>query len=359
MRSFFTLLLSIFLLNPVDAQHLKPGFDVGEYKELLKVSARFGDSSYFGKIAAPEHFNFVYRSGIVGLENCWDLWLSKDSVAVINIRGTTTDPVSWLANFYAAMVPAKGSLLLSKNDTFTYELATNPKAYVHVGWLLSTAFLSKDILPKMDSCYRKGIKDVIIMGHSQGGAIAFLFTAYVYRLQKNGLLPADIRFKTYCSAGPKPGNLFFAYDYEAMTQKGWAFNVVNAADWVPETPISIQTLHDFNETNPFINAKNVISKQKFPNRMIMRHVFNKLEKPTRKAQRNYQKFLGKHTSRFVKKHISEYVSPEYSPSNNYVRTGTTIVLMPDEEYYKLYPDSKENVFIHHFHPPYLYLAERY
>jgi len=49
-----------------------------------------------------------------------------------------------------------------------------------VGWLLSTAYLSKDILPKIDSMYKSGIKDFILMGHSQGGAINFLLTAHLY-----------------------------------------------------------------------------------------------------------------------------------------------------------------------------------
>jgi hypothetical protein len=51
-------------------------------------------------------------------------------------------------------------------------------------------------------------------------AISYLLTAYLYHLQKSGRLQADIRFKTYASAGPKPGNLYFAYQYEAMTKGG-------------------------------------------------------------------------------------------------------------------------------------------
>jgi hypothetical protein len=35
----------------------------------------------------------------MGLKYRWDLWISKDSIAVISVRGTTLDPVSWLANF--------------------------------------------------------------------------------------------------------------------------------------------------------------------------------------------------------------------------------------------------------------------
>ncbi len=350
----FTLVCSFTLFG----QKLKPGFDKAEYIELLKVSARFGDSAYVNAFPAPQQFKPVYRSPVVGLDNRWDLWTSPQSVAVISLRGTTANSVSWLSNFYAAMVPAKGEIQLNDNEKFTYELATNPRAAVHVGWLISTAFLSKDILPKLDSCYRAGIKDVIILGHSQGGAIGFLLTAYLNSLQKQARLPADIRFKTYCSAGPKPGNLYFAYEYEANTQNGWAYNVVNSADWVPEVPVSIQTVNDFNTTNPFSGAPGLIKKQKLPQRIVLKHVYNSLSKPALKAQKNYQKYLGKIASNTVKKNLNGYLPPEYYDSNHYVRTGNTIVLLADSAYFKKYPDSKEKIFTHHFHPPYLYLANQ-
>ncbi|MDJ1506186.1 lipase family protein [Xanthocytophaga agilis] len=359
-RAFTNSIVLIFIILTTSyAQVLKPGFDKEEYMELMKVSARFGDTTYSNAIAKPQQYDFVYRSPVIGLENRWDLWVNKQhSVGVISIRGTAASSVSWLANFYSAMVPAKGELEISAKEKFVYELASNPKAAVHVGWLVSTAFLSKDILPKIDSCYKKGIKDMLIMGHSQGGGIAYLMTAYLYSLQKNKQLPEDIRFKTYCSAGPKPGNLFFAYEYEAMTQNGWAYNVVNSADWVPEVPLSVQTIYDFNTTNLFANARGIIRKQKFFQRIALNYMYNRLSKPSLKAQKRYQNYLGKMAYKLVKKNLNGYISPEYYSSNNYVRTGSIIVLLADEEYYKVYPDSKDKVFVHHFHGPYMYLTEK-
>jgi hypothetical protein len=49
---------------------------------------------------------------------------------VINLRGTTLNAVGWLENFYAAMVPARGELQVTKEYTFKYDLAANPKAAV-------------------------------------------------------------------------------------------------------------------------------------------------------------------------------------------------------------------------------------
>ncbi|MBI3133059.1 MAG: lipase family protein [Bacteroidetes bacterium] len=343
----------------VTAGELKPGFDKEEYRELMLISARTtAEEEYYSKFPEPTRFKMIYQSPVIGLDNLWDLWKDDKNVAAISIRGTTTRAESWLVNLYAAMVPAKGKLEISANHTFDYELAANPRAAVHVGWLLSTAYLSQDILPKINELYNNGTREFLIMGHSQGGAIAFLLTAYLKNLQRNKKLADDIVFKTYCSAGPKPGNLYFAYDYEAAVQGGWAYNVVNAADWVPETPMSIQTVDDFNTTNPFKNARSAIKKQKFPQNLVLKHIYKKLDKPTRKAQNAYEKYLGEMTSKLIRSNIPEYISPDYYKSNHYVRTGNTIVLMPDAEYYAKYPDGSEQIFIHHFHEPYLFLLDR-
>ncbi len=356
-------ILIIILLTALTAagygQPLKPGFNKQEYMEMMYISARTGgDSAYEAQFPAPQDYRMIYQSPVMGLENLWDLWVSPGGKAVISLRGTVQKPDSWLQNFYAAMVPARGEIKLSNKETFTYQLTEDPRAAVHIGWLVGMAFLAKDIVPKIDSLYKSGTKDFLIVGHSQGGGIAYLLTAYVYSLQKQNKLPADLRFKTYCSAGPKPGNLYFAYAYEALTQNGWAYNIINAADWVPEVPVTIQTLDDFNKTNPFALAPGIIKKQKFPQNLMLRHVYNKLNKPAREAQKNYEKYLGSMTSKMVFKQIKDLKVPKYYHSNHYVRTGTSIILKPDEAYYKEFPEDSTQIFRHHLHKPYLYLAQK-
>ena len=353
------ILLSLLLCITLSAQQLKPGFDKEEYRDLMHISARTtANPNYFKDFPESTSFKMLYQSEAIGLDNLWDLWKNDKQVAVISIRGTTLKPESWLANFYAAMVPAKGSLKLNDDEIFNYQLAKNPKAAVHIGWLVSTAFLSKEIVPKIDSLYKTGTKEFLIMGHSQGGAIAYLMTSYLYNLQQLGQLPIDIKFKTYCSAAPKPGNLYYAYEYEAMTQGGWAYNVVNAADWVPEVPMSIQTLKDFNNVNPFTNAKEMIKKQKFPKNLVLKYVYNQLDKPTSKAQRNYEKYLGGVASKIIKENISGFDVPLYYSSNHYVRTGATIVLQPDDEYALKFPEAENDLFPHHLHAQYLMLLDK-
>lgn len=352
-------LILLLLISSTASAQLKPGFDKAECEDLMKLALYYLDTVYTGDIPPQEKFKFVYRSPVVGLDNLWDLWIGNNSkTAIISIRGTTLNSISWLANFYAAMVPAKGELQLGENDKFSYDLADNPKAAVHVGWLVSMAFLSRDIVPKMDSLYKDGYRDFIIAGHSQGAAISYLMRSYIHSMQKQNILPSDFRIKTYSSAAPKPGNLYYAYDYEALTANGWGFTIVNSADWVPETPISIQTLNDFNTTNPFVNIKPIIKKQKFPKNLFVKYAYNRMYKPPIKAQRNYQKYLGGMVSKFIKSHLPGFQPPAYYPSNNYMRTGSMIVLNAGQDYYAKFPDDPKTIFVHHGIAAYLYLADQ-
>jgi hypothetical protein len=338
---------------------LKPGFDKLEYIEMLKITAHQMDTPWTNiTIPYPEKCKMVYRSAVTGLDNRWDLWMMQDSIAVISIRGTTRSQTSWMENFYAAMVPAIGSIQMSDHFQFNYHLADNPRAAVHIGWLIGTAFLSQDILPKIDSLYKKGIKQMIILGHSQGGALAYLMSSHISQLQKTNQIPSDIRFKTYCSAAPRPGNLFYAYEYEKMVSDGWGFNVVNTADWVVQTPLSIQALTDFNTTNPFTNVSEVINKQPFPKNWAMKYAYNKLNNVSKRGNRRYEKYLGKMVGKVIQKSLPGYVAPEYAKTFEYVRVGPTVVLIADENYFKLFPDNPDKVFIHHFIAPYLYLANQ-
>lgn len=347
------------------SQYLQAGFDKAEYIETLKINQKVhldtiqwqGDTA----VPAPELYHLDYRSPKIAFDNTWDLWIHNEKpVALIASRGTIATAASFLANFYAAMIPAKGQLALDTSLTFDYELADNPDAAVHVGWLVAMAYMSSGIIQKVDSCYKAGIKDFILTGHSQGGSITFLLNAYVHSLQKVHKLPADIRFKTYCSAAPKPGNLFFAHYYEYINSGGWAFNVVNTADWVPDVPFSVQTIDDFTAVNPFTNAKAIIKKQKFPGNLVLKHVYNKLSKPGKRAQKNYQRYLGKMVSKAVQKQLPAFRLPQYYKSNYYVRTGNTIVLYADSVYFERYNStgSGANIWQHHFPANYLYLAEK-
>ncbi len=350
----------LFISVTASSQQLKPGFDKKEYLQLLFAYSRWGDSTFYKTIPESKIYkkkNRKYRSEEVGLENSWEMY-ETPTQSVISIRGTTSNQISWMSNFYAAMIPATGKIQLNDSLCFDYHFADNPNAAVHVGWTLATGYLIRDIVEKIKQSYAKGKRDFIVFGHSQGAGIAYLVTSQLLYYKRTGVLPADIQLKTYCSAAPKPGNLYFAYDYETATQAGWSYSIINPLDWVPELPISIQTLTDFNATNPFKNAKKMIRKLPFPKNLIMAYMHNQLSKYNRKAVKKYQLFLGKIASRMVSKQLKGYKSPKYYESNNYVRTGNMIILKPDAEYMAKFPDNDSTLFVHHGIKAYIMLAQK-
>lgn len=359
----FSFLFVVFTLFSITllAQDLKPGFDPSEFIEVLHMSGTKVDSiKRANKTPQQGHYHLAYTSPVVGLDNCWHLWLKDDNkTMLINLRGTTGTLTSWLENFYAAMIPATGTLKISDSNVFDYKFAADPKAMVHVGWAVGVGSLMPTIEQKIHEYYARGVRQIIITGHSQGAGLAFLLRSYIYYQQQANMLPRDLVIKTYCSAAPKPGNQYYAYDYEFITRDGWGYTIVNAADWVPEVPFAVQTVNDFNVLNPFTNARKLLRKQKkFFVRLFLLHAFNQLDKPTRKAQRHFEKYLGRAAGKMTKKYMPGYQPPAYTNSNNFVRAGSPVILQPDDDYYNHFTNNTTNIFMHHHHNAYFYLMKK-
>lgn len=336
---------------------LQPGFDALEYEQALMANFKYTDSFAQQKsLEARNGFKSVYESPEMGLKNQWSLWVhDQRKVALISLRGTVPNPVSWLANVYAAMIPAQGVLQLDEKTQFTYKLAADSAAQVHVGWTVALAYLAPDIGREVNKLYQSGYRDFIVMGHSQGGALAFLVSSY---LHYHAEMPKDIQLKTYCSAAPKPGNLYFAYDFEYWNRGGWAYRVVSRVDWVPEVPFSVQQLSDFNALNPFRDIKPALSKQGALQRWYLMGAYRKLDRGTRKAADRFQHYLGDVVGEQVKKTLPDLTKPGFVDGNNYSVAGDAIVLMPDEQYHRTFVDNGKNVFLHHMGDAYLFLLNK-
>lgn len=340
---------------------LKPGFDAEEYIGLFSLTP---EGSMMPDRAEKRHidsiYKFKYQSPEVGFNNQWSYYVRNDQVGIITIRGTVGNKESWLANFYAAMIPAMGTLQISDTTKFGYKLSRDTNANVHVGWTVGMAFLAPDIVRMVNDQYAKGIRSFLIFGHSQGGAIAYLLTSYLYYLKEGNSIPHDIQFKTYCSAAPKPGNMNYAYDFEFLTRNGWAFTIINAYDWVPESPYTVQRMQDMNSVNPLIHTKDGLKKTKWYMRLIGNKFYNKVNRKTTDVQKMYTNLFGNRLYNVsVKKSLKGFQKPTYAPSSNFMRAGTPIVLMPDNDYKKRFSDTTANYFIHHSFQAYYFLIKKY
>ncbi len=362
-KNIFAIVFLILIQTlPAQSQQLKPGFDPGEYLDLLQVcETTHKDSIVPGKTSGSIlQYELIYRSPEMGLKNRWEYWLREDGIGVISIRGTVQHPTSWMENFYAAQVAATGSLQLNDSTVFNYQLAKDTRASVHVGWTIGLAYLGPDIKRVITQMKEeKNTYQFIIMGHSQGGALAFLVTSYLHYLTEKKELPAGLIFKSYCSAAPKPGNMYYAYDFDFITRDAKAFTIVNTADWVPESPFTVQTLGDFSSGNPFSDISALLGSQKTVVRWYLKSMYNKMDKGTQKAQRRLDKYLGHKVYSQVKKVLPGFREPEYAATSNYMRAGIPIVLQPDAEYNSAFPDDPKKTFLHHLFKPYEMLIKKY
>ncbi len=358
-KRIVVVMLTAFACAVAKAQ-LKPGFDKEEYAECLRMASHMDsirvDSQYLS--SKPQRFTRTYASAERGFDNEWELWEDRGSgLTAILLRATVSTNISWTANFNAGMVRAQGTCHIGKD--VHYDLCPDSTALTHAGWTACLAYMQEDILHKIDSCYATGKRDFLIAGHSQGGALSFLATAMLRRAQQKGRIASDIRFKTYCSAAPKPGDYVFAMHYEHMTRGGWSFNIINADDWVPETPLSVQRVSDFRPTNPFTQIEELMSGASLSTRIKIRFLMRKLTKPTNRAVKNLTKYLGKTVGEMLKSQRVEFDTPIYENVANFVRTGQTIVLMPTEKYYIRHPHKATDAFEHHQYNAYEELIDEY
>lgn len=336
----------------------RPGFDAQECEEMFQLNFAFLDTVRSNPFPGfLDGYTIHYRSHVVGLDNSADIWLRQDSVAVIMLRGTTANMGSILEDFYCAMMPARGKVTLSKEKQFDYQLATDERAAVHAGFLIGFAYLADDIQPKLNALYAKGYRKFIVGGHSQGGALCYYVSAWLMQLRAAGTYK-DIQVKTYASAAPKMGNMYFAYDYDNANRSEWSFSIVNTSDPVPEMPFTTQQVDiDMNEPNPILNLQKRFSDLPFLKRIVLNNAFNKMKKRAQKSSEAYQKYLGNYVGDFIKKSLPEMVLPQPVKTTYFVRPGVPITLSVNQAYWDQYKDGPK--YFHHGLDPYRFLLRQY
>jgi len=338
--------------------NLKPGFDASECEDIFKLNFAFLDT-----VRTNEFLGFVdghtihYRSASVGLDNSADLWIRQDSTVVIMLRGTTANMGSILEDFYCAMVPAQGTITLGQDKTFDYQLADDPRAAVHAGFLIGFAYLAQDLRPLIDELYARGYRGYLIGGHSQGGAISYYVSAWLMQLRKKGIY-RDIHVKTYASAPPKMGNMYFAYDYDNANRSQWSFSIVNTADPIPEMPFTTQQVDiDMNEPNPILNLMQRFDDLPLFKRLVLKSAFKKMRRKAKQSSDAYQKYLGRYLGDIIHRSLPEMKLPQVVPTTYFVRPGVPIVLSANAAYGDYFKDAPK--YFHHGVDPYRFLLRQY
>lgn len=300
---------------------LEPGFKKEEARDMIAIcnSFTFLDLYNSDEEILPPHYTKRYTSGVFGMDNKYQIYQNGD-VAVINLRGSTDKKISWLENIYSAMIPAKGIIEIP-GEKIEYCFAKDTSAAVHGGYALGIAYISKDILYHINGLHREGIDSFIITGHSQGGALANLLRAYLQNLSP-GKIPNAITFKTYAFAAPMVGNKAFAEEYNSrFCVNNTSFNLVNAADPIPQFPLSYNetiSITDHLKTLLF-DKESFDFKDVLSNRMAI--LFE--DKLINLAQR-----LSTSASAQIAKDLGPAVMPGYVRDINYQKLGNRVELKP-------------------------------
>tara|TARA_R110002049_G_scaffold107088_4_gene254730 strand:+ start:131 stop:1300 length:1170 start_codon:yes stop_codon:yes gene_type:complete len=235
------LLTIIFLLQTIVLfGQLKPGFNVNEAKSTIAMCNSFNFVKQFNSANSiiPEGFNLSYTSDVMSMDNKFEIY-ENGNIGIINYRGSTNKVISWVENCYSAMIPASGTITIDGEQS-EYTFSNEQEAAVHAGYGLTIVVLSKTLKEQISALNSKGIYNIIITGHSQGGALATLTRAYLENLP-NRALSSKNTFKTYAYAQPMSGNKEFAIDYNnRFSEKGTSYSIINPNDPVPYMPFNYE-----------------------------------------------------------------------------------------------------------------------
>ena len=239
-KSIRVIIFFSFALSNISTAQIREGFDPEEAKSLIAICNSFTFIDLFGSdtLIIPGNYRKVFTSEVIGLDNLFQVYESNN-IGVINFRGSTTETSSWLENFYSAMIPAEGIIKINGNN-HPYKFANDTSAAVHSGYALAVVLLSPVIIEQIKELNAKGIYQIYITGHSQGGALAHMIRAYLANLQEGDISSINT-FKTYSFANPMCGNEEFSIEYnELFVERNMSYSVINPADLVTKMPMHFQ-----------------------------------------------------------------------------------------------------------------------
>jgi hypothetical protein len=326
MRVFITIIVALHSL--VSFGQLQPGFNANEATYTIGMCNSFNFLKQYGTRDSiiPEQFNLSYTSDILSMDNKFEVY-ENGKTGVINYRGSTDKVISWVENFYSAMIPAQGKITI-KEISHEYRFSQDSIAAVHAGYALTIVILSEKIKEQIKGLNGKGIHDIIITGHSQGGALATMTRAYLENLPE-GELSSKNKYKTYAYAQPMSGNKEFAYEYNSLfSDEGTSYSIVNPKDPVPYLPFNYE-------------EDKLVTKDKIKNWLFGDEAFNakKLGQDAfiRLFERGITGYV-KGTNALINKIIGlkfgSVVMPEFVADINYYPTGD-IQEIPEFEYPKV------------------------
>ncbi len=252
---------------------LQGGFSKQEALDQLNISWQSDIAHATGDFPAPpplDNWELLKQSekNIPPFNSFWQVWkytgsdVSGDTVRLsVAFRGTTLNVFSIEADLLALMFSARGV----KGNKGAYDFVgyntaglppeksvTLTRSAVHIGFALTaiSCVENSDLLETLQGAVGDKRCELFITGHSQGAAVATLFHSLLaYNVPS--FAPGKATIKSYVFAQPKPGNDYYAYDLAMMCGNKGMFHTVNSTlDFVPQVPLTIQSLYDVDVKPP-------------------------------------------------------------------------------------------------------------
>jgi triacylglycerol lipase len=325
----YKLNISIFIvmISLTTWGQLTPGFDKHEAVDMIAIcnSYTFIDLYQDDTPIIPTGYKKVFTSKVMGLDNQYQIY-TKGNVGVINLRGSTNKISSWLENCYSVMIPSKGVIEIS-GVSHKYNYGEGIKTAVHGGYALAITYLAAGIIDQIEILNKNNINNIIITGHSQGGALAQLLRAYLEHEPKTTINT----FKTYAFAAPMVGNHYFSTYYNSTIAAGTSFNITNPADLIPTLPLTYNDSTLFKKediTTLLFDPKSFDVKS-----MLIGGAVQLLEKPIKAVV----KVSGDIVAKPVSWNLRDVKMPPYTDDINYSRLNEMITIPPAD-----YPKSLKN-----------------
>jgi len=315
------LILLLNLSNAAFAQ-LSEGFDPFEAKSLIALCNSYTFLELYGSdsLIVPKEFRKVFTSEVMGMDNVFQVY-EIDSLGVINFRGSTNKTSSWIENFHSAMIPSKGIIKIDSVNV-NYNFATSKNSAVHSGYALAIVLLGPQLIEQINKLNAKGINNILLTGHSQGGALAHLSRAYLENLSDDEQLAQNV-FKTYAFANPMCGNKEFAEEYKLRySDSNMSYSVINPEDGVPKLPLNYKEERDAHGKLVYTSWVNLFTRGEVPK---LKNLIIPVFEPLLTTHVNQ-------SNKAIERIVSEfYVSiemPAYLKDINYFQTGTIQYLEP-------------------------------
>ena len=313
----------IFLLPYISIGQLSSGFDPVEAHEMIALCNSYTYLKLYNddKEIIPKGYKRIYSSPVVGMDNKFQVY-TKGEIGVLNFRGSTDKKSSWLENIYSEMIPIEGTITIN-DEEFEYKFGNDTSSNVHSGYTLGIAYLHGDVLNQIDKLNKQGITNIILTGHSQGGALAIMTRAYLEHSAKNKISSKN-KFKVYTFAQPMAGNVEFIREYNALfCEAGMSFSLINPEDAVPNMPLSYNDSTFIKERVSAIFHKD----EKIENKNTFRDGFINLVEGG--LSRTVHK-SGKAVTKQIEKELGKIILPEPTGDINYSQVGNLIFLSPPE-----------------------------